>query len=158
MILHTPADPAVLSELSVALKRSAVPSGLTTIRREASGDAYADHGRTTLRLASAKAAANRANRRAARQALSRALDGDDLNDVIRRSGKVHFRAKASRNSCERAAYELVGEINRQRSIAIAAWRQECDAWEAECRKVQQSHGYTAMSYWMMYNPRPKLPA
>ena len=52
-----------LADLGEALKFAAVPGGITAMRRDYSGAAYAERGRTTVRLAPAKAAANRSARR-----------------------------------------------------------------------------------------------
>jgi len=78
MISGTLADHTALGELSAALKRRAVPAGLSSLRRAASGNADAEHGRPTVRLKPVKAAANRANRRGAREALRHARTGNDV--------------------------------------------------------------------------------
>lgn len=154
MFAMHPADYAALAELSAALKASAVPAGLTDIRREQSGEAYGEHGRITARLAPAKAAANRAGRRAARQALRRAISGD-LTNATRRVSKRHFAYRHGIDPQITLDRELRGERYRRHQAKVEAWREEIAAWEAECSRFQGSS--LAIALWEMSHPRPSYP-
>jgi hypothetical protein len=147
-------DPA-LAELGAALKVSAVPAGLTEIRREWSGEAYYERGRVTARLAPAKAAANRAGRRAAREALRRAINGD-VDNAGRRAGKQHFAYRHGTDPGLIRSRELRGEHYRRFTQRVDAWREEVEVWEAEYARVRPQSYLTAY-LWMSDHPRPTYP-
>ena len=155
MISGAPADHTALGELSAALKRRAVPAGLSSIRREASGNAYAEHGRTTMRLKPMKAAANRANQRAAREALRHARTGNNVEGAARRAGqRAVFTVKAGLRPHARATYEGQGLALRHRQLQLDAWRAACADWD---------HAYAMRDpaiarFWQQHNPRPAYPA
>lgn len=148
-------DPA-LAELGAALKVSAVPAGLTEIRRNYSGEAYYERGRITARLAPAKAAANRAGRRAAREALRRAINGD-VDNASRHAGKQRFSYCPGTDPGLKLDRELLGERHRRFGNRVAAWREEITTWDAEYARVKAQRGNLSAYFWMCDHPRPAYP-
>ena len=146
-----------LADLGEALKFAAVPGGITAMRRDYSGAAYAERGRTTVRLAPAKAAANRSARRSARESLRRALDGNGVQDAARRV-KRPFRYAAPDSPVRLAAYEASGERRRRRVATVDAWHESVERWEQRIAAISQADGYRAASDWKTANPRPEYPA
>lgn len=146
-----------LADLGEALKFAAVPGGLTAMRRDYSGAAYAERGRTTVRLAPAKAAANRSARRSAREALRRALDRNGVQDAARRV-KRPFRYAAPDSPVRLAAYEASGERRRRRVATVDAYYASVEVWEQRVAAISQADGYRAASDWKTANPRPAYPA
>lgn len=152
MFAHTTNYDPALAELGAALKVSAVPARLIEIRRNHSGEAYYERGRVTARLAPAKAAANRAGRRIAREALRRAIHGD-VDNATRHAGKQHFAYRPGTEPIVRLDRELRGEHRRRFGNKVAAWREENAAWEAEYARVR-THSYITAYLWMSDHPRP----
>jgi hypothetical protein len=156
MFAHTTTYDPALAELGAALKVSAVPAGLTEIRRQYSGEAYYERGRVTASLAPAKAAANRAGRRAAREALRRAINGD-VDNATRHAGKIHFTYHHGTDPGLKLDRELRGERHRRFGTKVDAWREEIAAWEAEYARVR-TRSYLTAYLWMSDHPRPAYPS
>lgn len=146
-----------LADLSAALKFDAVVGDLTDIRRVNSSDAYAKHGRTTVRTKPAKTAANRGARRAVREALRRALDGDDVQNVVQRVGKPRFQYLYPGDPTRNARREEAGEYIRRSRAERAAWEAAVAEWKATIAQIAQDQGYIAAWDWKRENPEPTRP-
>jgi hypothetical protein len=125
-----------LADLGESLKTvEGINEELTWHRRDEGYRAYYSHGRTTVRTAGVKKAANRNARRNVREALNRALhvSEHEIAEIARRAPKSHFRYRTPDN----AAWDMRRhrEEERERQIEVlyqqrlAEWDQDYATWE-----------------------------